>query len=168
MSHTLYAPWRLDYIKSVADGPKECFLCSAAQHPERDDANLILARSANSLLMLNKYPYVNGHLLVAPYRHAPTPVECTPEERAEMMELLVLGQQALERAMNPQGFNVGINIGKVSGAGVPGHIHAHIVPRWNGDINFMTIVGNVRIIPQAIEEAFRQLKTAIAALHPST
>jgi ATP adenylyltransferase len=167
MPNTLYAPWRLDYIKAVSDGPKECFLCNAAKSPEKDDANLVLHRSPNALLMLNKYPYVNGHLLVAPYRHAPTPAECTPEERAEMMELLVLGQQALERAMNPQGFNVGINIGKVSGAGVPGHIHAHIVPRWNGDINFMTIVGNVRIIPQAIDEAFRQLKTAVHDLRPS-
>ena len=167
MSQSLYAPWRLDYIKSVSDGPKECFLCNAAKTPANDDANLVLARSPNALLMLNKYPYVNGHLLVAPYRHAPSPVECTPEERAEMMELLVLGQRALDRAMNPQGFNVGINIGKVSGAGVPGHIHAHIVPRWNGDINFMTIIGNVRIIPQAIEEAFRQLKIAVAEVRPS-
>jgi ATP adenylyltransferase len=164
MSHTLYAPWRLDYIKSVSDGPKECFLCAAAKTPEQDAANLILARSEHCMLMLNKYPYVNGHLLVAPYRHAPTPVECTPEERAQTMELLVIGQQALSRAMNPQGFNIGFNIGKCSGAGVPGHIHAHIVPRWNGDINFMTIIGNVRIIPQAIDEAYRQLKAAVAEL----
>jgi ATP adenylyltransferase len=168
MSHSLYAPWRLDYIKAVSDGPKECFLCNAAKAPEKDESNLVLARSANALLMLNKYPYVNGHLLVAPYRHAPTPAECTAEERAEVMELLVLGQRALDRAMNPQGFNMGVNIGKVSGAGVPGHVHAHIVPRWNGDVNFMTIVGNVRIIPQAIEEAYRQLKSVISELHPAT
>jgi ATP adenylyltransferase len=164
MSQTLYAPWRLDYIKAVSDGPKECFLCGAARRPEEDEGNFVLMRSANCLLMLNKYPYVNGHLLVAPYRHAATPAECTAMERAEMMELLVVGQLALDRAMNPQGFNVGINIGKVSGAGVPGHVHAHIVPRWNGDINFMTIVGNVRIIPQAIEEAYRQLKEAVGSV----
>ena len=162
MPHALYAPWRLDYIQAVADGPKDCFLCSAAKSPDKDDANLVLARSTHCLLMLNKYPYVNGHLLVAPYRHAPSLSECSPEERAEIMELLVLGQHALERAMNPQGFNIGINVGKVSGAGVPGHVHAHIVPRWNGDINFMTIIGNVRIIPQAIEVAFDLLKKAIA------
>ena len=161
MTQTLYAPWRLDYIKAVSDGPKECFLCAAAKSPEADDANLVLRRSERCLLMLNRYPYVNGHLLVAPYRHAPTPAECTVEERSEMMELLVVGQRALERAMNPQGFNVGINIGKCSGAGVPGHVHAHIVPRWNGDINFMTIIGNVRIIPQAIEAAFLSLKEAL-------
>ncbi len=164
MAKTLYAPWRIDYIKDVSDGPKECFLCAAAKTPDADAANFVLARGEHCLLMLNKYPYVNGHLLVAPYRHAPTLIDCTPPERAEIMELLILGQQALERAMNPQGFNVGINIGKVSGAGLPGHVHAHIVPRWNGDINFMTIVGQVRIIPQAIDEAFRQLNQALAEL----
>jgi ATP adenylyltransferase len=111
--------------------------------------------------MLNKYPYVNGHLLAAPYRHAASPTDCTSEERAEMMELLALGQQALERAMNPQGFNIGINVGKCSGAGVPGHVHAHLVPRWNGDINFMTIIANVRIIPQATEVAYKLLKEAV-------
>ncbi len=167
MTQTLYAPWRLDYIKEVADGPKECFLCAASKTPEQDEANLVLARSANCLLMLNRYPYVNGHLMVAPYRHAATPVECTPEERAEMMELLVLGQQSLELAMNPQGFNWGVNIGKCSGAGVPGHVHAHIVPRWNGDINFISIIGNVRIIPQAIEEAYKQLREAVSKLRPA-
>ena len=128
MPHALYAPWRLDYIKSVSDGPPDCFLCTSAREPEKDAANLVLARSERCLLMLNKYPYVNGHLLVAPYRHAPTPVELEPVERAEMMELLTLGEQALTIAMNPQGFNIGFNIGKCAGAGIPGHIHAHIVP----------------------------------------
>src|SRR3954467_13898263 len=160
MSQTLYAPWRLDYIKTVSDGPADCFLCAASKAPDQDEAHLVLARSTHCLLMLNRYPYVNGHLLVAPYRHAPTPAECTAEERAEMMELLTLGQQALALAMNPQGYNIGFNIGKCAGAGGPGHIHAHIVPRWNGDINFIPILGNVRVIPQAIEQAYAQLKDA--------
>ena len=168
MTQTLYAPWRLDYIKTVSDGPKECFLCEAAKNPEKDAANLVLLRSPLCLLMLNKYPYVNGHLLAAPYRHAPTPVELSAEERGQMMELLNVGQQALTLAMNPQGFNVGFNIGKCAGAGVPGHIHGHIVPRWNGDINFMTILGNVRVIPQAIEQAYEQLKAAVDSLHGKT
>ena len=167
MSHSLYAPWRLDYIKTVSDGPAACFLCDAAKNPGHDPANLVLARTPLCLLMLNKYPYVNGHLLAAPYRHAPTLVECSPEERAQLMELLTLGQQALALAMNPQGYNIGLNVGKCAGAGVPGHIHAHIVPRWNGDINFITILGNVRIIPQAIDQAFAQLKEAIASLSSS-
>jgi ATP adenylyltransferase len=164
MSQSLYAPWRLDYIKSVSDGPKECFLCEAAKNPEKDAENLVLARTPVCLLLLNKYPYVNGHLLAAPHRHAPTPLECTPEERAGMMELLVLGERALELAMNPQGYNIGFNIGKCAGAGVPGHIHGHIVPRWSGDINFMTILANVRVIPQAIEQAYAQLKEAVEKL----
>ncbi|MCL2647673.1 MAG: HIT domain-containing protein [Phycisphaerales bacterium] len=162
MPHTLYAPWRLDYIKTVAGGPKECFICTAAKSPEKDEQHLILARTAHCLLMLNRFPYVNGHLLATPYRHAATLADCTPEERTELMDLLVLGQEALRIAMNPQGYNIGLNIGKCSGAGVPGHIHAHIVPRWNGDINFISIIGNVRIIPQAIDEAYRQLKEAVA------
>jgi ATP adenylyltransferase len=167
MSHALYAPWRLDYIKSVADGPQDCFLCTAAKNPEHDTANLVLARGSLCLLMLNKFPYVNGHLLVAPYHHVPTPVECMPEERAQMMELLTLGQQALALAMNPQGYNIGINIGRCAGAGVPGHIHAHVVPRWNGDVNFISIIGNVTIIPQAIEQAYAQLKQAVETLRES-
>jgi ATP adenylyltransferase len=164
MFDSLYAPWRLDYIKTVSDGPKECFLCDAAKNPGQDGGNLVLARTPLCLLMLNKYPYVNGHLLAAPYRHAPTLVECAAEERAQLMELLTLGQQALALAMNPQGYNIGFNVGKCAGAGVPGHIHAHIVPRWNGDINFITILGNVRVIPQAIEQAYAQLKAAIDSL----
>jgi ATP adenylyltransferase len=169
MSNALFAPWRLEYIKSVADGPQDCFLCAASKDPAKDTSNLVLARGSLCMLMLNKYPYVHGHLLVAPYRHAPTPVECSPEERAQMMEFLALGQEALALAMNPQGYNVGINIGKCAGAGVPGHIHAHIVPRWNGDINFISIVGNVHIIPQAIEEAYAQLKQAVESLRkPNT
>jgi ATP adenylyltransferase len=167
MTHVLHAPWRLDYIKTVSDGPAACFLCEAARNPDDDAANLVLARTPICLLMLNKYPYVNGHLMAAPYRHAPTPAECTPEERAQLMELLTLGQQALALAMNPQGYNIGFNVGRCAGAGVPGHIHAHIVPRWNGDINFITILGNVRIIPQAIDQAYAQLKSAIDTLAES-
>ncbi len=164
MSSSLYAPWRLDYIKTVSDGPASCFLCEAAKNPDNDAPNLVLARTPLCLLMLNKYPYVNGHLLAAPYRHAPTLVECSPEERAQLMDLIALGQQALALAMNPQGYNIGFNVGKCAGAGVPGHIHAHLVPRWNGDINFITILGNVRIIPQAIDQAYAQLKSAIEKL----
>ena len=160
MADVLWAPWRLDYIKSVSDGPRECFLCSAAKTPEQDEANLVVARSANCLLMLNKYPYVNGHLLVAPYRHEAGLVDLPTAERAEMMELLVHAQRLLEQIANPQGFNLGLNLGQCAGAGVPGHVHAHIVPRWAGDTNFMSVVGQVRIIPQALQETYRALREA--------
>lgn len=159
----LWAPWRLEYIKSVSDGPQECFLCAASRQPEQDAGRFVLARSAHCLLLLNKYPYVNGHLLVAPYRHAAELGLLTPEERGEMMELIVHGQSLLSRAMNPQGFNVGLNLGRCAGAGVPGHVHAHVVPRWNGDVNFMSVVGQVRVLPQSVEEAYRQLAAAHAA-----
>jgi len=160
MTDALWAPWRLVYIQSVADSPKECFLCAAAQTPDADEPNLVIARSSLCLLMLNKYPYVNGHLLAAPYRHVPQLGDLTAEERGQLMELLVHGQALLTAAINPQGFNIGINLGRCAGAGVPGHVHAHIVPRWNGDVNFMSVVGNVRVIPQALEESYRLLAAA--------
>jgi ATP adenylyltransferase len=157
MTDTLWAPWRLEYIKSVTGQPADCFLCDLARHPEKDAENFVIRRSPFGMLLMNRYPYVNGHLLVAPYRHTPDLPELTPAERGNLFELAVLGQQLLAAAMNPQGFNIGINIGRCAGAGVPGHVHTHIVPRWNGDINFMTVVGQVRIIPQAVEEAYRQI-----------
>ncbi|MEI8195031.1 MAG: HIT domain-containing protein [Phycisphaerae bacterium] len=160
MVDALWAPWRMDYIKTVSDGPKECFLCTAALTPARDEATMVLARAPRCLLMLNRYPYANGHLLVAPYRHVAELHALTTEERSEMMDLLVHGQALLERVMNPQGFNMGINLGRCAGAGLPGHIHAHIVPRWNGDTNYMSVVGNVRVIPQALEESYRLLAAA--------
>jgi ATP adenylyltransferase len=159
-SGSLFAPWRLDYIKGVSDGPKECFLCAAAKTPDRDEQNFVIARSNHCLLMLNKFPYVNGHLLVAPYRHESTLEPLTVEERSQIMELLLHGQKLLSSAMNPHGYNMGINIASCAGAGVPGHVHAHVVPRWNGDTNFMSVIGNVRVIPQALETAYRQLREA--------
>lgn len=160
MTHPLFAPWRLDYIKSVSDGPAECFLCAAAKAPEGDEANLVIARAEHCFLLLNKFPYVNGHMLVAPYRHEAGLDVLAPAERAQIMELLVHAQKILAMAMNPQGYNMGANLGKCAGAGLPGHVHAHIVPRWNGDTNFMSVVGNVRVIPQSVEAAWRQLREA--------
>lgn len=161
MTNALWAPWRLDYIKTVSDGPKDCFLCTCSKVPEKDADHLVLVRTPTCLLMMNRYPYVNGHLLIAPYRHVPQLGDLEPQERSEMMELIVQGQSMVEKAMNPQGFNIGVNIGRCAGAGVPGHVHAHVVPRWNGDINFMSVIGNVRIIPQALEETFRQLQALV-------
>ena len=153
----LWAPWRLDYIRTVACGSSDCFLCRYASEPEQDAANLVIARSPNGMLVMNKFPYVNGHLLIAPYRHAGDLCDLTPAERAEMMELAVHSQRLLMGTMNPQGFNTGINQGRCAGAGLPGHVHMHVVPRWNGDINFMSVVGQVRVIPQALEQAYSQI-----------
>jgi ATP adenylyltransferase len=163
MPDILYAPWRLDYIKNVADGPKGCFLCAAATAPEDDAKNHVITRGTHAFLMVNRYPYVNGHLLAAPYRHAADMLDLSADERAEMVELLVHGEKLLRRTVNPQGFNLGINLGKCAGAGVPDHIHSHIVPRWNGDTNFMAAVANIRVIPQSVEETFKMLLKAQAA-----
>ncbi len=157
MTASIWAPWRLEYIKSVTADKPGCFLCEAAREPENDRCHLVVARTASALLMLNRYPYVNGHLLVAPYAHVAQLGDLPSDHRADMLELALHGQHLLENAMNPQGFNIGFNIGHCAGAGLPGHIHMHIVPRWNGDINFMTTVGQVRVIPQAIDAAYEQL-----------
>ncbi len=160
MTASIWAPWRLEYIKSVTADKPGCFLCDAAREPENDQRHLVVARAESALLMLNRYPYVNGHLLVAPYAHVAQLGDLSSDHRAVMLELALYGQRLLELAMNPQGFNIGFNIGRCAGAGLPGHIHMHIVPRWNGDINFMTTVGQVRVIPQALEAAYEQLHRA--------
>lgn len=157
MTASIWAPWRLEYIKSVTGEKSGCFLCEASRDTDHDRSNLVVARTDTALLMLNRYPYVNGHLLVAPYAHVSQLADMPSEHRAALTELAVHGQRLLELAMNPQGFNIGINIGRCAGAGVPGHIHLHIVPRWNGDINFMTTVGQVRVIPEALESAYEKL-----------
>lgn len=164
MADILWAPWRLDYIRNVSDGPEGCFLCELAKSPEKDAEHFVLARTATSMLLMNRYPYMNGHLLVAPYRHTPELEQLTTEERSTMMELVVHGQKLISGAMHPQGFNIGMNIGRCAGAGVPGHVHMHIVPRWGGDVNFMSVVGHVRIIPQALDDAYRALKEQDAAM----
>jgi ATP adenylyltransferase len=157
MIDTLWAPWRMEYIQGVNQETTGCFLCALAQSPENDAANFVVRRGQYGMLLMNRYPYVNGHLLVAPYRHTPDLPDLSSAERSEILELAVLGQKLLTWAMNPQGFNIGINIGRCAGAGVPGHVHTHIVPRWNGDVNFISVVGQVRVIPQALEEAYRQI-----------
>ncbi len=166
MTNILWAPWRLDYIRQVCVGGDGCFLCAFAQQPDQDATHFVVARNTFAMLLMNRYPYVNGHLLVAPYRHAGELAELTAEERAAMLEWAVYGQRLLSQAMNPQGFNIGINVGRCAGAGVPDHIHIHVVPRWNGDVNFMSTVGQVRVIPQALEEAFAQLAAEHKRLAP--
>lgn len=141
-----------------------CFLCDACKHaagtPE-SVARLVLINDARGLLLLNKYPYANGHLLVAHHEHLGNLSDFSPAQLAGMMELAVLGESLLKNAMNPQGINVGINLGRCAGAGVPGHLHIHLVPRWGGDVNFMQTVGQVRVIPQAIEQSHAWLSQTL-------
>jgi len=156
----IWAPWRQSYVTNV-QADTGCIFCP--EYAGGDDRErLILVRSDHSLMMLNRYPYTGGHLMVAPLRHTAELDDLSDAELLDLMHLLRRGCALLRRVANPDGFNVGINLGKAAGAGVAEHLHIHIVPRWNGDSNFMTVVGNVRVIPDGLAEAFERLSRALA------
>lgn len=157
---TLWAPWRMEYI--LADKRAGgCVLCAKLSEPD-GEGNLVLARRRTAFVILNKYPYMNGHLMVAPLRHAARPSDLTRAERADAMDALVEAQEALEEAMRPDGFNLGANLGRAAGAGVEDHLHFHVVPRWNGDHNFMPVVGLARVMPEHLLDAYRKLAPIFA------
>jgi ATP adenylyltransferase len=151
----LWAPWRMEYLMS--DSTDGCIFCDKPAKNE-DEANLILLRTPHSFVMLNAYPYNNGHLMIAPFRHLAGFTDLTDEERCDLMSTIADAQRILERAYSPQGMNVGANLGHCAGAGVPGHVHVHIVPRWEGDTNFMPVVGETRVLPETLEETFARLR----------
>jgi ATP adenylyltransferase len=159
--HSLWAPWRIPYIRNI-EKTDECFLCHDYAHPEQDEANLVLWRTEWSVVVLNRFPYNNGHLLVAPARHIADLDEASEEEMLELMKLVRESQRALSQAVHPVGFNVGLNFGRCAGAGLPGHMHVHIVPRWEGDTNFMSVCGDTRVISQSLQELLAELKKASA------
>lgn len=153
MKH-IWAPWRIEYI--LQEKPQGCFFCDMPKQ-DNDAENYILYRGKHNFIMLNSYPYNPGHLLVAPYSHKAEMGELTEDERNEHFELLNRGILVLKKELKPGGFNTGSNLGKVAGAGVDDHFHTHIVPRWQGDTNFMTVQGDVRIIPQALADTYKML-----------
>ena len=157
---TVFAPWRLKYILGFKHrtARKGCFLCDAAKNPESDEKNLVLYRGERAFIIMNRYPYNTGHLMIAPYRHVGDWTELTSEERAEIAELIALAEEKLRKLLRPDGFNVGINIGDVAGAGLPGHVHVHIVPRWKGDTNFLPVISDVRLVPEDVEGTYKRLK----------
>jgi ATP adenylyltransferase len=159
----LWAPWRLAYISKdpAAKDGDECFLCRGLVAND-DRRNLIVTRSELAAVVLNKYPYNNGHLLIAPKAHKGRLDELTSEESLELQLLIRRMVQAIERIMRPDGFNIGLNLGRVAGAGLPGHLHWHVVPRWNGDTNFMPVVADVRVISQSLEAFYDLLSNALA------
>ncbi|HMO52645.1 MAG TPA: HIT domain-containing protein [Kiritimatiellia bacterium] len=159
MKH-LWAPWRIEYITaSKQDG---CFLCRYFGE-DRDEANLVLARGPTCGVVINRYPYTGGHLMVCPYRHISSLAELTEAEMLEIMRWTSLSVEILKRHMKPDGFNIGINLGEAGGAGLKDHLHQHIVPRWIGDTNFSSVLGDVRVIPQALEALWAELKPSFAA-----
>jgi ATP adenylyltransferase len=141
----------------------ECIFCHAARHPERAGLQVVRVNEY-SIVLMNKYPYSNGHMMVAPKRHVKEVFALNREERLELMDMLAVGCQALEQTLAAQGINAGFNLGKAAGAGVPGHIHLHIVPRWANDVNFMTALADLRVIPEHLETTYQKLKDAFTRL----
>lgn len=155
----LWAPWRMEYIGQPSTC--DCFLCeafTAGTDPAWDRDHLILLRSTQGAVMMNRFPYNNGHLLIAPYRHVPDLGSLNCEERVEMMELFDRCVKAMQATLRPDGFNLGFNLGRAAGAGLEDHLHGHIVPRWNGDTNFMPVLGDVKVIPQSLLALYDVLK----------
>lgn len=155
----LWAPWRLEYIQRPENG--HCIFCLDDQCSD-DAARLVVKRGASSYVMMNRYPYCNGHLLIAPFRHLAEANELDEQEVVDMHRLMVQCQQVLMKACSAQGFNVGWNFGRVAGAGIIAHIHMHVVPRWAGDSNFMPILSDTRVIPQHIEKTYQLLLRAFS------
>jgi len=157
-SERIWAPWRLAYVKDASkDSADECIFC-AKPAEEDDESNLIVHRGELCFVILNLYPYTNGHLMVAPYEHTASLPELDADTVAEMMALGQRAMRLLERTYEPHGYNVGFNQGRVAGAGVEHHIHMHVVPRWGGDTNFMPVLADVRVMPQTLDQTYAALR----------
>jgi len=159
MSH-LWTPWRSTYMTAKKDKSR-CIFCAAAEG-SADEESLLMYRGEFCFVILNRYPYTTGHLMIAPYQHVSRLLQVTQEVTDEMMRLARLAEQNLEDVYRPDGLNLGMNLGEAAGAGIEQHIHLHVLPRWKGDANFMTTVGAVRIMPEALVETYRKLKPKFA------
>ncbi len=161
-NHRIWAPWRLAYVKDASkDIEEECVFCAKPAAGD-DEASLIVHRGERCFVILNLYPYTNGHLMVAPFEHLGRLQDLPGETVTEMMALAQRAMDGLERVYDPQGYNVGFNQGRVAGAGVEHHIHLHVVPRWGGDTNFMPVIADTKVMPQTLEESFAALKGAFS------
>ncbi len=165
MDH-LWSPWRFQFI---SEGPPKdgCVFCRVAQDPQNDEKNLVVHRAARNFVVLNLYPYTAGHVLIVPYQHAAALHETPPETTAELMLLTRHVETALTRAYRPDGLNLGMNLGSAAGAGIAGHLHMHVLPRWRGDANFLSTIGETRVLPEELPVTWRKLKDQFAALPPS-
>jgi ATP adenylyltransferase len=159
-NYRIWAPWRFEYVKDAAkDNEEECIFCAKPAEDD-DEANLILHRGERCFVILNLFPYTNGHLMVAPYAHIGRIQDLPAETVAEMMSLAQRAMSRLEEVYDPHGYNVGFNQGRVAGAGVEHHIHLHVVPRWGGDTNFMPVIADTKVMPQTLEQSYEALKGA--------
>jgi ATP adenylyltransferase len=159
----LWAPWRMEYIRSLADeNAIGCFLCRYRDAAENDAANHVLWRSPHSMVVMNRFPYTNGHLLAAPLADKGDFADLTDEEMNDLWRQTRDAKVLLEKAIAPHGFNIGVNFGLCAGAGLPGHLHVHVVPRWNGDTNFMTVLGDIRVVPESLDRMYQDLRRVAA------
>ena len=155
--NNLWAPWRIEYIRTL-DKEEGCFMCRYYEHPEQDGENFVLWRTKRSLVMFNRFPYNNGHLLISPIRHIAEFSDADDQELLELIKLTRDCQGVLTEAIGPHGFNVGMNFGRCAGAGLPGHLHVHVVPRWDGDTNYMHVCSNTDVVSQSMTELYKMLK----------
>lgn len=148
----------MEYIHSLSAPDNGCFLCRCRDETDKDDENLMIWRGRRTFAVMNRFPYTGGHCLVAPYEHAPNLADLPPDALTEMMEMLRDLQGALQKAIGPDGFNIGVNLGRCAGAGLPEHVHAHIVPRWNGDTNFMPVTGCAKVVSEGLDRTWEHLR----------
>jgi ATP adenylyltransferase len=157
----LWTPWRYQYVSKTWDDGV-CIFCSAHQSAD-DERTLVVHRAAHNFIILNRYPYTSGHLMVVPYQHVATLLDLSDDTLMEMNQLARRCEKYLRAVYHPDGLNLGMNIGKSAGAGIAGHLHLHVLPRWTGDTNFMTVVAETRVAPEALETTFQKLRAAFAA-----
>jgi ATP adenylyltransferase len=158
----LHAPWRISYILSPKAPAGDGSLFTRIAQSSDDEANYVIARERSCFAMLNTFPYTGGHVMVIPYKEVPDFDGLTDDEMLDLMKLLRRCQHALAKTMNAQGFNIGVNLGQAAGAGIREHLHIHIVPRWTGDTNFMAVLANTTVVPEALEETAAKLRAALA------
>jgi ATP adenylyltransferase len=158
---TLWSPWRSEYIASSGDADSRCrvcIFCELEADPSKDETNFVVHRASYNFIVLNTYPYISGHLLIVPYEHVGDLDAASKETTDELMDLTKASQTALREAYKPTGFNIGMNLGHSAGAGIVDHIHIHIMPRWTGDTNFMSTIGQTRVIPEDLPTTYRKLR----------
>lgn len=161
----LHAPWRIEYILAPKPEAADHSLFARIAQSSDDEANLVVCRERTCFALLNRYPYNGGHLMVVPYRQARELTDLTDEELCDLMRLTRRCVSALTRAMHPHGFNIGLNLGETAGAGILDHLHIHVVPRWQGDTNFMPVLANTKVLPEALTDIAAKLRAALAAEH---
>lgn len=161
MEH-LWTPWRSTYVARKPSG-NQCIFCAALSNAD-DEENYVLHRGSHNFVILNRYPYSSGHLMIAPNVHVSRLIDVTDDAAQEMMRLARSSESILEETYSPQGINLGMNMGEAAGAGIAGHIHLHILPRWTGDANFMSVVGHTRVIPESLSDTYQKLRPRFASL----